>query len=512
MKGIESSIVGQLCQPGQPLRVGGVTFYVRKGRVCAQESRRPAASGKNWVMTPARERSLRRFRSTRLVSGYLATVYDGLPVWETAAAVAAPRLTGTNYRERVMSPYYDDAGFVRDFANLVVSEGRVLPSPGMRCEYADGVVTLRWEAGTESPWSRPTDTLHVFHVRESKPGHMGRAREVTATRGDGVARLELRVAPGDRLHVYPFFGRADRSGFSRNGHFCIEGPPVAGGGAAEGSVMAGAAGKAAAGNVPAAGNGGVAIAPVPGADGAVAARARDGGGAGGNGPGNAGSVAVTSSAGNEDMRFVVPDGCGEAVVARPATVGDVAINPEAGNGVAGRPGEAVSGEAESVSGSGCSATGGVSPGNAGGTGMILEAGDSVTGVPGAIGNGGAASGGMAGNSPVVARPPEKKGADAGAMTEKCISLAPDSSDYHEESSYIRPRCPGGRGGGPGGSPGRVAGVGSGGDGVCPAAGTVARGGMERGEFRVGRGAGGDGYAVQRGGRRDVPGCRVAGAG
>ena len=391
MKGIESSIVGQLCQPGQPLRVGGVTFYVRKGRVCAQESRRPAASGKNWVMTPARERSLRRFRSTRLVSGYLATVYDGLPVWETAAAVAAPRLTGTNYRERVMSPYYDDAGFVRDFANLVVSEGRVLPSPGMRCEYADGVVTLRWEAGTESPWSRPTDTLHVFHVRESKPGHMGRAREVTATRGDGVARLELRVAPGDRLHVYPFFGRADRSGFSRNGHFCIEGPPVAGGGAAEGSVMAGAAGKAAAGNVP-------------------------------------------------------------------------------------------------------------------------VAGESVVAVPGAIGNGGDASGGMAGNSPVVARPPEKKGADAGAMTEKCISLAPDSSDYHEESSYIRPRCPGGRGGGPGGYPGRVAGVGSGGDGVCPVAGTVARGGMERGEFRVGRGAGGDGYAVQRGGRRDVPGCRVAGAG
>lgn len=391
MKGIESSIVGQLCQPGQPLRVGGVTFYVRKGRVCAQESRRPAASGKNWVMTPARERSLRRFRSTRLVSGYLATVYDGLPVWETAAAVAAPRLTGTNYRERVMSPYYDDAGFVRDFANLVVSEGRVLPSPGMRCEYADGVVTLRWEAGTESPWSRPTDTLHVFHVRESKPGHMGRAREVTAMRGDGVARLELRVAPGDRLHVYPFFGRADRSGFSRNGHFCIEGPPVAGGGAAEGSVMAGAAGKAAAGNV---------------------------------------SVAV----------------------------------------------------------------------------------ESAVAVPGAVGNGGAASGGMAGNSPVVARPPEKKGADAGAMTEKCISLAPDSSDYHEESSYIRPRCPGGRGGGPGGYPGRVAGVGSGGDGVCPAAGTVVRGGMERGEFRVGRGAGGDGYAVQRGGRRDVPGCRVAGAG
>lgn len=391
MKGIESSIVGQLCQPGQPLRVGGVTFYVRKGRVCAQESRRPAASGKNWVMTPARERSLRRFRSTRLVSGYLATVYDGLPVWETAAAVAAPRLTGMNYRERVMSPYYDDAGFVRDFANLVVSEGRVLPSPGMRCEYADGVVTLRWEAGTESPWSRPTDTLHVFHVRESKPGHMGRAREVTATRGDGVARLELRVAPGDRLHVYPFFGRADRSGFSRNGHFCIEGPPVAGGGGAEGSVMAGKAGEAAAGNVPA-------------------------------------------------------------------------------------------------------------------------AVESAVAVPGAVGNGGAASGGMAGNSSVVARPPEKKGADAGAMTEKCISLAPDSSDYHEESSYIRPRCPGGRGGRPGGSPGRVAGVGSGGDGVCPAAGTVARGGMERGEFRVGRGAGGDGYAVQRGGRRDVPGCRVAGAG
>lgn len=470
--------------------MGGVTFYVRKGRVCAQESRRPAASGKNWVMTPARERSLRRFRSTRLVSGYLATVYDGLPVWETAAAVAAPRLTGTNYRERVMSPYYDDAGFVRDFANLVVSEGRVLPSPGMRCEYADGVVTLRWEAGAESPWSRPTDTLHVFHVRESKPGHMGRAREVTATRGDGVARLELRVAPGDRLHVYPFFGRADRSGFSRNGHFCIEGPPVAGGGSAEGLAMAGKAGEAAVGNVPAAGSGGVAIAPVAGADGAVTARARDGGGAGGNGPGNAGSAVVTSSAGNEEMTFVVPGGGGDAVVARPATVGDVAINPEAGNGVAGVPVTA----------------------RCGNVATVPAAGESVVAVPGVVGNGGAASGGMAGNSPVVARSPEKKGADAGAMTEKCISLAPDSSDYHEESSYIRPRCPGGRGGGPGGDPGRVAGVGSGGGGVCPAAGTVARGGMERGEFRVGRGAGGDGYAVQRGGRRDVPGCRVAGAG
>ena len=55
---------------------------------------------------------------------------------------------------------------------------------------------------------------------------MGRAGRGGAGRGEGGAVFALELAPGDRLHVFPFFAAADLSDFSRNGYLCVEGPAV----------------------------------------------------------------------------------------------------------------------------------------------------------------------------------------------------------------------------------------------------------------------------------------------
>lgn len=274
-----NSLVDSVVRPGEPLRLDGVTFYKRMGRVCAQPSKRPACSGKNWELTEMRSISRLRFTAMRSVTEYVLEVYGDLPVWREGARRYAPRLTAGNYAHRVLAPYFDERGRVCDFENFRASVGEVTPAAGMSCEYADGRVTLRWDAGRSAAGARPTDRLHVVHVSESSPGHIGRAWTLTATRADGFAAFDVPLRPGERLHVYPFFSTEDLSGFSPSRHFAVEGGPEAAGGGAEppggaaaGAVGAGAADEAA---LPGGGGGG----PAPAESGAAEAVAAGGVGA-----------------------------------------------------------------------------------------------------------------------------------------------------------------------------------------------------------------------------------------
>ena len=233
---------------GKPLRTGGNTFYMRDGKLCIQASRRPASSGKNWVQTPARERCNRHFAAMRAVATYLKGVYEGLPVWQLAKKRQGWRMTVENFLMRVMTPYFDEKGEVRDFEGIPLSEGGLVPPSGLRAEYAGGVVTLRWNVGEDEARARHADTLQAVWVREARAGHVGRvapaalageadgsgshpaARAGSAeedgvratTRGDGAASFAVGLNPGDRLHIYPFFAAEDMSDFSRNGHIVLE--------------------------------------------------------------------------------------------------------------------------------------------------------------------------------------------------------------------------------------------------------------------------------------------------
>lgn len=259
-----NSLVDSVVRPGEPLRLDGVTFYKRMGRVCAQPSKRPACSGKNWELTEMRSLSRLRFTAMRSVTEYVLEVYGDLPVWREGARRYAPRLTAGNYAHRVLAPYFDERGRVCDFENFRASVGEVTPAAGMSCEYADGRVTLRWDAGRSAAGARPTDRLHVVHVSESSPGHIGRAWTLTATRADGFAAFDVPLRPGERLHVYPFFSTEDLSGFSPSRHFAVEGGPEAAGGGAEppGGAAAGAVGAGAADEAALPGGGGGGPAPV----------------------------------------------------------------------------------------------------------------------------------------------------------------------------------------------------------------------------------------------------------
>ena len=211
---------------GKPLRTGGNTFYMRDGKLCIQASRRPASSGKNWVQTPARERCNRHFAAMRAVATYLKGVYEGLPVWQLAKKRQGWRMTVENFLMRVMRPYFDERGEMVRCEGALMSVGELVPPRGLAGEYAEGKLSLRWEAGEDAPGASRTDRLEVVYVRESRRGHVGRAQLEGAVRGDGEAAFALELAPGDRLHVFPFFAAADLSDFSRNGYLCVEGPAV----------------------------------------------------------------------------------------------------------------------------------------------------------------------------------------------------------------------------------------------------------------------------------------------
>lgn len=344
-----NSLVDSVVRPGEPLRLDGVTFYKRMGRVCAQPSKRPACSGKNWELTEMRSISRLRFTAMRSVTEYVLEVYGDLPVWREGARRYAPRLTAGNYAHRVLAPYFDERGRVCDFENFRASVGEVTPAAGMSCEYADGRVTLRWDAGRSAAGARPTDRLHVVHVSESSPGHIGRAWTLTATRADGFAAFDVPLRPGERLHVYPFFSTEDLSGFSPSRHFAVEGGPEAAGGGAEppGGAAAGAVGVGAVGEVSREGavdaradegteaRGAAAVAEGDAAGGMAAARdgaevsasaATDGGGATGGGGGGSAAVRVGGGVAGGDggmaARGGVPEGEGAV-----ASVAAVAVSP-----------------------------------------------------------------------------------------------------------------------------------------------------------------------------------------
>lgn len=202
------------------MRLGGVTIYMQEGKVRIQKSKRPNCSGNNWKRTKAREENSAHFAAMRRVADYLSKVYDGLPIWQSAEG--QPKRRAVNYLMGVMGPYFDNKGHVSQFEGLPLSQGTLVPPSEMDYEYVDGKVVLRWNPGKEGFGVHFTDRLVVMYVRESKPGHVGRVKEITATRGDGEASFALRLTPGDKVHVYPFFAAADLSNFSRNAHVCVD--------------------------------------------------------------------------------------------------------------------------------------------------------------------------------------------------------------------------------------------------------------------------------------------------
>ena len=202
---------------GKPVRMGGVTFYMRLGRLHCQLSKRERGSGKEWARTPARMRAVEKFTAMKGVNAHARKAYRGLAVWEAARRRNAPWMTAENYREMVMSPYYDEQGRVADFEHLVVSEGDLLLPQGMTMEQEGGRVTLRWDAGQDEARARPGDALRVFEVNEGRPQRLGRV-EVYARRGDGVATFAVGVKFGPQVHVYPFFEREGEGRFSPNSH------------------------------------------------------------------------------------------------------------------------------------------------------------------------------------------------------------------------------------------------------------------------------------------------------
>lgn len=227
MKVEQSLIEAYIRATGRPLRIDGLTFYLRMGQLCCQESQRERVSGRKWQKTEARERTKLFFMAMRWVCSQMKEALGDLPVWRVARQLYAPRMSADNYMHSVLSPYYNVRGWVQDFENLTVSVGELAPARGMKAAWVDGQVTLTWEFEAGMPHAEGTDVLHVLLVREWAAGIPVLVKGLEARRRDGVVSFPFEFNKAGVLHVYPFWGREDETAFSRNVHFALTGEPPA---------------------------------------------------------------------------------------------------------------------------------------------------------------------------------------------------------------------------------------------------------------------------------------------
>lgn len=210
------------------IRIDGMTYYWRNGKVYACPSKRPHCSGKNWKKTPKREKNKGDFSGNRYHGSHVKDVYAGLPVWKHAYALGGePGQTYDNYRHSVNSGCVDKDGNVFDFRHFTVSIGKLWMPVEMTLERAGDEFTFRWEDKRDIPLARPGDVLHVFFITASMPSALRRVSSLSAVRAGGEASFFLPGVGKELCHFYPFFANAANNGFSKNDYFISPATPAA---------------------------------------------------------------------------------------------------------------------------------------------------------------------------------------------------------------------------------------------------------------------------------------------
>ena len=148
-----------------------------------------------------------------------------LPIWKLAGAKYGKM--ANNYFAQVNKGIFNSEGGIRDFDELVLSEGTLLNPDRMTVEPAgDGVFRVCWTAEDECRTRGGTDKLMVLILPEMENRNLEFgllwAENVAGKRGDGTGTFTLPVLREEyRVHIYCFFGTADGTAYSRSKHFLV---------------------------------------------------------------------------------------------------------------------------------------------------------------------------------------------------------------------------------------------------------------------------------------------------
>ena len=257
-----------LILPGKRLRVGGVTYYVRDGKLMACASRR----GKRKGRTEAEQAVTSRFAEVQRLWKVYRLATGNLPVWQTAARELGAHRGNTLFMRmnsgcvRAGEGVWAFDGFRFATGSMDVpllrgarrvgegtgetgcagvgAEGAVGKEEGMGtgagvvggsgagkgvagmagmeeggegCGEGGVRVELEWERGEDGGGARWGDRVYVGYFGGGDGRSPGMVACEGVTRGDGRAEVVVPLERGEReapLHVYLFFGSAEGTRFS----------------------------------------------------------------------------------------------------------------------------------------------------------------------------------------------------------------------------------------------------------------------------------------------------------
>jgi len=200
-----------LCLSQGPVRLDGVTYYLRNGRVCV----RPSHHKKRGKRSEAELATTGRFVEMRKLWTMYRRAVGELPVWRVAArGVGAGQ--GDTLFHRLNAGCVRGGEGVWAFPAFRFAAGS-LDMPVLREAWRErGTVTLEWEVDEDHAGARWSDRVYVGYFYDAEPRVPGLV-EASTQRVAGQATVEiplLEERADAALHLYLFFGNEDGTRFS----------------------------------------------------------------------------------------------------------------------------------------------------------------------------------------------------------------------------------------------------------------------------------------------------------
>lgn len=209
------------------IHYGDMTFYWRNDAIVVRPRRNRNASGKHWKRTEARERANDKFNAGRAMADHVVDVLEELVAWQLeAGSHPGSRRTAKDYVFSANSTCigYDDddrgRAIVTDCPHFKLTAGKLARGRDITARREGNGIRLTWKTGDGSRLEGADDVLHAGILYDAERDGFDIARDV-ARRGDCTAFIPL-DAPGGIVHVYPFFGKKNRTIFSENDYFTVE--------------------------------------------------------------------------------------------------------------------------------------------------------------------------------------------------------------------------------------------------------------------------------------------------
>ena len=210
---ILSGLLAGILSPGKPFRVGGVTIYVKNGRVVFRQRKNGKSRKKR---TAAQKKTNKKFSHERKLYKRVNTELREHPTWKRSAVLYGAS-SGNNLFYKVNHAYLQD-GKVVCYEEIHFSLGSLSLPRDFKATRGEHGIALTWDNISEIPNACGTDRLLVMVVYE-KFNDRPTLVEPDATRADGFASVPLDPAYGAGVHIYPFFEQEDKMAYSNDHHF-----------------------------------------------------------------------------------------------------------------------------------------------------------------------------------------------------------------------------------------------------------------------------------------------------